>query len=87
MASTSLHGQKHMQVPVVAMLAMSASDQDSADFSSRLESARVCIGDQVVKKIEPKAPTVAGVQPGFKRRSGVDNGEAIGTVVVISAAF
>lgn len=59
------HGQIHVQVAVVAVLAVCAGDQVSANLSAWLKSARVCLGDKVVKEVESKAPTVAGVQPGL----------------------
>lgn len=57
--------QKHMQVAVVAMFAVGAGYQVSANLSAWLESARVGLGDKAIKEVESKAPTVAGVQPGL----------------------
>lgn len=54
-----------MQVAVVAMFAVGAGYQVSANLSAWLESARVGLGDKAIKEVESKAPTVAGVQPGL----------------------
>ena len=70
-----------MQVAMVAMFTVGSGNQVSANLPARLESARMGFGDKAVKEIESKAPPVAGVHPGFKRRGRLDDSEPVRTIV------